>query len=82
MSLQDQLDAIKTDFEKQASEEALRIMHQATDDLGKSGILESVLKVGDRMPQFELENTEGLLIRSKDILKRKLMVLSFYRGRW
>jgi peroxiredoxin len=34
------------------------------------------------MPEFELENAEGNLIRSKVILAKKQMVLSFYRGRW
>jgi len=57
-------------------------MHKATDDLRKSGILERVLQVGDTMPEFELENAAGKLIRSKDILAHKLMVLSFYRGKW
>jgi hypothetical protein len=82
MSLQDKLNALKANFEKQAPKEALAIMHKATDDLRKSGILKRVLNVGDRIPEFELENAAGNLIRSKDILAKKLMVLSFYRGKW
>ncbi|MGD8880365.1 MAG: redoxin domain-containing protein [Desulfobacterales bacterium] len=82
MNLPDKLHELKANFEKQAPKEALEIMHRATDDLRKSGILERVLKVGDTMPEFELENTGGELIRSKDILAKKRMVLSFYRGRW
>ena len=82
MNLPDKLNELKANFEKQAPKEALEIMHKATDDLRKSGILERVLKVGDNAPEFELENTVGEIIRSKDILSDRLMVLSFYRGRW
>jgi hypothetical protein len=82
MDLQEKLNALRANFEKQAPKEALKIMHKATDDLRKSGILERVSQVGDSMPEFELENADGKLIRSKDILAHKLMVLSFYRGKW
>ena len=82
MNLPDKLNELKANFEKQAPKEALEIMHKATDDLRKSGILERVLKVGDKAPEFELENTVGEIIRSKDILSDRLMVLTFYRGRW
>jgi hypothetical protein len=82
MNLQQKLNALRVNFEKQAPKEALEIMHKATDDLRKSGILERVLQTGDSMPEFELENAEGNLIRSKDILANKIMVLSFYRGKW
>ena len=82
MNLQDKLNELKANFEKQAPQDAVEIMHKATDDLRKSGILERALKVGDSMPEFELENAEGNRIRSKDILAKKRMVLSFYRGKW
>ncbi len=82
MNLQDKLNALKANFEKQASQEALAIMHRATDDLRKSGILDRVVKAGDTMPDFELENAQGNRVRSKDILAKKKMVLSFYRGKW
>ena len=82
MKLQDQLDAFKANFEKQAPKEVLAIMHKATDDLRKSGILSRVLQTGDTMPEFELENAQGMRVRSKDILAKKKMVLCFYRGKW
>jgi peroxiredoxin len=76
MNLQDKLNELKANFEKQAPKEALEIMHKATDDLRKSGISERALKVGDSMPEFELENAEGSRIRSRDILAKKRIVLS------
>ena len=80
--LQDQLNRQKTRFEKNAPPEALAVMHRATSDLRNSGILEQVLKIADKAPEFELENTRGEWIRSKDTLKNRLMVLTFYRGNW
>jgi hypothetical protein len=82
MALQDKLNEHKANFEKNAPPEALEVMHRATADLRNSGILDRALKVGDKAPEFELENTSGELIRSKDILSDRLMVLTFYRGKW
>jgi hypothetical protein len=82
MALQDKLNENKANFEKNAPPEALEVMHRATADLRNSGILDRALKVGDKAPEFELENTSGELIRSKDILSDRLMVLTFYRGKW
>jgi hypothetical protein len=82
MALQNKLNEHKANFEKNAPPEALEVMHRATADLRNSGILDRALKVGDKAPEFELENTSGELIRSKDILSDRLMVLTFYRGKW
>ncbi|MFQ5772529.1 MAG: hypothetical protein ACE5HX_18475 [bacterium] len=82
MTLQDKLNEIRASFEKNAPKEVLSLMHQATEDLRNSGIVERALKVGDIAPGFELENAEGKMIRSKDLISDRLMVLSFYRGKW
>ena len=82
MGLQDQLNRLKANFEINVPPEVLEVMHRATADLRNSGILEQVLTVGDTAPEFELENTRGERIRSKDMLSNRLMVLTFYRGKW
>ena len=82
MNLQDKLNKLRANFEQKAPKEALEIMHKARDDLHNSGILDRVLNVGDTAPEFELENTKGKLIRSNDILAHRMMVLTFYRGKW
>ena len=82
MGLQDQMNRLRTNFEKNVPFEVLEVMHRATADLRNSGILEQVLTVGDTAPEFELENTRGERIRSRDVLSNRLMVLTFYRGKW
>ena len=82
MSLQDKLNEYKASFEKNAPPEVLEVMHRDTADLRNSGIVDQALKEGDLAPEFELKNARGERIRSTDILSNRLMVLTFYRGRW
>ena len=82
MALQEQLNQHRADFEKNVPPEILEVMHRATSDLRNSGILDQVLRIGDIAPDFELENTHGEWSRSNDILSNRLMVLTFYRGKW
>lgn len=82
MKLQERLNAIKAEFEKKAPPEKLAIMHHATEELRKSGILERVVKVGDRMPEFVLPNARGEKVSSAELLRRGPLVVTFYRGVW
>ena len=82
MTLQERLDAYKADFEKKAAPEKLAIMHRATEDLRRSGIIDRVLKSGDAAPEFSLPNFRGEIISSAQLLTRGPLVVSFYRGIW
>jgi hypothetical protein len=82
MNLQDKLKDLKANFEKQVPKEALEIMHRATEDLQKSGIVNRIKKVGNTAPEFELPNTNGNLIRLQDLLSDGPLVLCFFRGKW
>jgi len=82
MTLQERLDAYKADFEKKVAPEKLAIMHRATEDLRRSGILDRVLKSGDAAPEFSLPNSRGEIISSAQLLTRGPLVVSFYRGIW
>jgi hypothetical protein len=82
MGLQQKLDALKKGFEAQAPKEVVEIMHRATEDLKKSGILDGAVKVGDQAPDFSLKNADGQEFSLKDLLSHGPVVLSFYRGKW
>jgi len=82
MTLQERLDALKAQFESQVLPDKLAIMHRATEDLRRSGILDRVLKAGDAAPEFTLPNFRGEKISSPDLLRRGPLVVSFYRGVW
>lgn len=82
MSLQDKLDAYKAGFVQKVGPEKVAIMHRATDDLRRSGILDRVLKPGAPAPEFSLPNTRGEIVSSSALLARGPLVLSVYRGVW
>ena len=82
MGLQEKLTRLREGFEAQAPKKVVEIMHRATADLGKSGILDSTVSVGDQAPDFSLKNTEGKELSLKDFLAHGPVVLTFYRGKW
>ncbi len=82
MRLQERLDARRKGFEAKAPKDVLEIMHRATEDLRKSGILEGAVRVGDKAPDFSLRNTSGQEITLTHLLSKGPVVLGFYRGRW
>jgi len=82
MGLQEKLTRLRKGFEAQAPKEVVEIMHRATDDLEKSGILDGTVKVGDQAPDFSLKNADGQEFSLKNLLSHGPVVLSFYRGKW
>ena len=82
MSLQQKLDAQKKDMETSAPKEALEVMHRATEDLAKSGIMDRIVKKGDKAPDFILNDENGIVVNLLEKLYRGPVVLGFYRGRW
>jgi len=57
-------------------------MHRATDDLRSSGILDRVIKVGNRLPSFALKNAFGQEVRSPQLFTSGPLVLTVFRGTW
>ena len=82
MTLQERLDGLKAAAKDRIPADALGIMLQATDDLRQSGIRDRVLGPGDPAPQFQLENVNGEMVSSRDLLARGPLITTFYRGVW
>lgn len=82
MPFQDTLDAMRASFESKLPPDIVNTMHRATDELAQSGIMDSVLKKGDRAPQFSLPDHNGDRVNSSDLLNQGPLVVSFYRGVW
>ena len=82
MSLQAKLDKMREQFEASAPQEALAVMHRATNDLLASDIMEGVLKTGDRAPEFSLSDHDDNRVNTSDLLSDGPLVVSFYRGVW
>src|SRR5476651_487023 len=82
MSLEEKLAAMRAAAATRIPPERQAIMHRATEDLRKSGILDRIVKVGQRMPAFELDDHDGRRVSSEDLLGGGPLVLSFFRGSW
>jgi peroxiredoxin len=87
MTLQDRLDAFKADLEGgkltlKPTPDALDVMHRATADLIASGQALNAKKVGDKAPEFTLEDQDGNPISLASLPTRGPVVASFYRGAW
>jgi peroxiredoxin len=87
MSLQDRLDAFKSDLESgklpfKPTAQQLEAMHRATAELIASGQAKRALKAGDKAPDFVLNDPDGKPVSSRGLLAKGPLVLSFYRGVW
>jgi hypothetical protein len=82
MALEDTLRGLREASAKRIPPERAAIMHRATEELRRSGIVDRVIKVGDRLPPFVLPNADGRAVRSADLLAKGPLVLTFYRGAW
>jgi hypothetical protein len=82
MSLEDKLAATRTAAAARIPPDRQAIMHRATEDLRKSGILDRIVPVGAPMPAFDLANHDGRRVSSDDLLAGGPLVLSFFRGSW
>jgi hypothetical protein len=82
MTLKDKLYKLKESFKTRAPQDALEIMHRATEDLKNSDIMDHVVKEGDNAPDFRLKNTKGQNLSLHALLCDGPVVLTFYRGNW
>jgi hypothetical protein len=82
MTLAERLDTIRQGAEKRIPPDKRAIMHRATDDLRSSGILDRVIKMGDPLPPFALQNAFGAEVRSSELLANGPLVLTVFRGSW
>jgi hypothetical protein len=82
MSLAEDLAKLREESKGQIPADQYEVMIRATDNLAKSGIIESALKEGDIAPEFVLPNVLGADVSLSELLKKGPVVLSFYRGGW
>ena len=82
MSLEQKLAATRAASAGRIPADRQAIMHRATEDLRNTGILDRIVAVGAKMPDFELANHDGRRVSSSELLDGGPMVLSFFRGSW
>jgi peroxiredoxin len=81
-SLQSQLDVFQKNFNTSVSDHVVNTFANGVEELRQSGILDTVLKVGDTAPDFTLENAVKKNVSLSALLKKGPVVLTWYRGGW
>ncbi len=82
VTLQSVLDERKADWARKASDEIKRIYGEGIESVENSGILATAKQVGDKAPNFSLQNAKGEQVQLSDHLAKGPVVLTWYRGGW
>ena len=82
MSLEEKLAEIRAASATRIPEDKRAIMGGAVNRLRESGIMDGVVKVGDALPAFALQNADGVEVSSADLLGKGAVVLTVFRGHW
>lgn len=82
LTLQDQLRLMKEASAAKIPPEVAKIMQDELAKLKKTQIENHVLKVGQTMPNFKLNDATGKPVDLKSLLKKGPVVVTFYRGSW
>jgi len=82
MSLADKLAAIEAGGKENIPKDWQAVMARSLDDLRASGIMEGVIKVGDKLPPFTLANDDGSTVSSEALLADGPLVVTIFRGHW
>ena len=82
MSLAQQLEEVSRDAGDLIPADDLGVIVKGLQGIVGSGIERGALKVGDRVPDFELPGADGGSVRLADLLEKGPVVVAFYRGHW
>ena len=82
MSLGEKLDKIREGAEQNLPAPALALMHRGTAELQSSGILDSMIKEGAKLPGFALPNQRSEIVHSSELLAQGPLIMTIYRGLW
>jgi len=81
-TLKEQLEATNAGFTARMPEQMITNINNAVTEVKDTGILENVIKVGDRAPDFELPDAVGNPVQLSKLLAQGPVVLTWYRGNW
>ena len=82
MSLKEQLAEYRADWRKRVPADRQAIMELHIEQLRTGVIARTMLKVGDRAPEFMLRNAKGEIVDIGALRKKGPVIVTFYRGGW
>lgn len=81
-SLAGELKEFKESWNVKAGEALVQTFENGIEELNTSGMVHRALAVGDKAPDFELDNALGKPIKFASLLKNGPVIISWYRGGW
>jgi hypothetical protein len=82
MTLNTTLQQLKSASRSKLPAEKVAIMTRAVEQLENSGIARIALGSGKTAPEFTLSDWRGKLYKSRELLEKGPLILTFYRGSW
>ena len=82
MNLKEELGAFAQQMSKNAPQVVLETMGAEIGKLAESGIMDTALKVGAKVSNFELMDSDGDVVSLKNLTQKGNVVISFNRGNW
>jgi peroxiredoxin len=82
LTLSQQLEEVTAKLRSLVPAERLAVVDRAVEAVARSGVADQALKAGDRAPEFELPDGDGMLWRSAGLLRSGSLAVVLYRGRW
>jgi hypothetical protein len=82
MTLTEQLERHRAASRTRMPRDVQDTLHRATEALRASGIMDGVLKTGDRAPDFVLASASGSAASLAELRAHGPVVMSFFRGKW
>ena len=80
--LAQQIEELNENLGKQLPIEVLEIFSKSIEDLKTQGIGENNIEIGERFPDFSLQNTNDETVELKKLLKNGKVIVAFFRGSW
>ncbi|WP_299251748.1 peroxiredoxin-like family protein [uncultured Aquimarina sp.] len=81
-SYQENLKDLRTNLGTMLPKDALNIFDKDAENLQLNHKSILKLKVGEKAPDFLLSNATNKIIKLSDLLKKRRVILTFYRGSW
>jgi peroxiredoxin len=81
-TFQERIAPIGKYVEANVPKQFLDVLRDHIDFLRQSGAVDKAAKAGETAPSFNLKNQNGEEISSEQLLKKRPLVVSFFRGAW
>ncbi len=82
MELYKRIEEMQKEMLRRIPKETLETIMTENKKIIMSGIEEGALKVGQKIPEFRLNNHQNRTISSTELLGKGPLIISFYRGSW